>query len=60
MTSDLPILYCSFCGKSHHEVCKLIAGYHVYICNECVELCYEIIKFNGVEIEGDLSAKEGD
>jgi len=35
-------LYCSFCGKSHHEVRKLIAGPTVFICNECVELCMDI------------------
>ena len=37
-------LYCSFCGKSQHEVRKLIAGPNVFICNECVELCADIIK----------------
>ena len=36
-------LYCSFCGKSQHEVRKLIAGPNVFICNECVELCADII-----------------
>ncbi len=38
------LLYCSFCGKSQHEVKKLIAGPSVYICNECVDLCDDIIK----------------
>ena len=38
------ILYCSFCGKSKHEVRKLIAGPTVFICDECVELCMDIIK----------------
>ena len=38
------ILYCSFCGKSQHEVRKLIAGPSVYICDECVELCNDIIR----------------
>ena len=38
------VLYCSFCGKSQHEVVKLIAGPSVYICNECVELCNDIIR----------------
>ncbi len=38
------ILYCSFCGKSQHEVKKLIAGPTVFICDECVELCMDIIK----------------
>ena len=37
-------LYCSFCGKSQHEVRKLIAGPTVFICDECVELCMEIIR----------------
>ncbi len=37
-------LYCSFCGKSQHEVRKLIAGPTVFICDECVELCMDIIK----------------
>ena len=37
-------LYCSFCGKSQHEVVKLIAGPTVFICNECVELCMDIIR----------------
>lgn len=37
-------LYCSFCGKSQHEVRKLIAGPTVFICNECVELCVDIIR----------------
>ena len=37
-------LFCSFCGKSQHEVKKLIAGPTVFICDECVELCMDIIK----------------
>ena len=43
-TSNKNILYCSFCGKSQHEVKKLIAGPTVFICDECVELCMDIIK----------------
>ncbi|TAN51126.1 MAG: AAA family ATPase, partial [Methylococcaceae bacterium] len=38
------LLYCSFCGKSQHEVRKLIAGPAVYVCDECVELCNDIIR----------------
>lgn len=38
------ILYCSFCGKSQHEVKKLIAGPSVFVCDECVELCNDIIR----------------
>lgn len=37
-------LYCSFCGKSQHEVRKLIAGPTVFICDECVRLCMDIIR----------------
>src|SRR5258708_9497001 len=37
-------LYCSFCGKSQHEVRKLIAGPTVFICDECVALCMDIIR----------------
>ena len=37
-------LYCSFCGKSQHEVRKLIAGPSVFVCDECVELCNDIIR----------------
>ncbi len=40
---DADVLRCSFCGKSQHEVRKLIAGPNVYICNECVEVCLDII-----------------
>ncbi len=43
-TKNKNILYCSFCGKSQHEVRKLIAGPTVFICDECVELCMDIIK----------------
>jgi ATP-dependent Clp protease ATP-binding subunit ClpX len=41
---DGKLLYCSFCGKSQHEVRKLIAGPSVYVCDECVELCNDIIR----------------
>lgn len=42
--SDGKLLYCSFCGKSQHEVRKLIAGPSVFVCDECVELCNDIIR----------------
>ena len=48
-------LYCSFCGKSQHEVRKLIAGPNVFICNECVELCMDIIQ----EEDKNLLVKSG-
>jgi len=50
-SADGKILYCSFCGKSQHEVRKLIAGPSVYICDECVELCNDIIR-EELEING--------
>jgi ATP-dependent Clp protease ATP-binding subunit ClpX len=43
-TDSDKLLYCSFCGKSQHEVKKLIAGPSVFICDECVDLCNDIIK----------------
>ncbi|MEE1676230.1 ATP-dependent protease ATP-binding subunit ClpX [Agarivorans aestuarii] len=51
------LLYCSFCGKSQHEVRKLIAGPSVYICDECVELCNDIIREEIKEISPNK--KEG-
>ena len=51
------ILYCSFCGKSQHEVRKLIAGPSVFICDECVELCNDIIR---EETKGGLAGKGKD
>ncbi len=42
--NDDKVLYCSFCGKSQHEVKKLIAGPSVFVCDECVELCNDIIR----------------
>ena len=44
MAQEKSTLYCSFCGKSQHEVRKLIAGPTVFICDECVELCMDIIR----------------
>jgi ATP-dependent Clp protease ATP-binding subunit ClpX len=49
-------LYCSFCGKSQHEVRKLIAGPNVFVCNECVELCMDIIR----EEDKTQLVREGD
>ncbi len=51
-SDDEKLLYCSFCGKSQHEVRKLIAGPSVFICDECVELCNDIIR---EEIQGASS-----
>ncbi len=51
------LLYCSFCGKSQHEVRKLIAGPSVFICDECVDLCNDIIR---EEVQGDSSIKPRD
>jgi len=44
MSENSQTLYCSFCGKSQHEVRKLIAGPSVFVCNECVDLCNDIIR----------------
>ena len=49
-------LYCSFCGKSQHEVRKLIAGPTVFICDECVELCNDIIR---EETKAGIAGKKG-
>lgn len=54
---DEKLLYCSFCGKSQDEVRKLIAGPSVYVCDECVELCNDIIK---EELEGDAEFGDGE
>ncbi len=48
------LLYCSFCGKSQHEVRKLIAGPSVFICDECIELCNDIIR---EEMQGEEASK---
>ncbi|TAF99152.1 MAG: ATP-dependent Clp protease ATP-binding subunit ClpX [Betaproteobacteria bacterium] len=48
------LLYCSFCGKSQHEVRKLIAGPSVFICDECIDLCNDIIK---EEVQADSNDK---
>ncbi|MCC6208828.1 MAG: ATP-dependent Clp protease ATP-binding subunit ClpX [Gammaproteobacteria bacterium] len=50
------LLYCSFCGKSQHEVRKLIAGPSVFVCDECVELCNDIIR---EEVQEKSSAMKG-
>jgi len=52
------LLYCSFCGKSQHEVRKLIAGPSVFICDECIELCNDIIKEEGDATGAGQPAKD--
>ena len=49
------LLYCSFCGKSQHEVRKLIAGPSVFVCDECVELCNEIIREEAEDVEAEAA-----
>lgn len=51
--TDGKVLYCSFCGKSQHEVKKLIAGPSVFICDECVDLCEDIIREEARESSSD-------
>ena len=53
-SDDGKLLYCSFCGKSQHEVRKLIAGPSVFICDECIELCNDIIRD---EVQADTPAE---
>ena len=58
MAKSARMTLCSFCGKSQHEVRKLIAGPTVFICDECVELCNDIIR---EETKGALNGrKEGE
>ena len=52
------VLYCSFCGKSQHEVRKLIAGPSVFVCDECVELCNDIIR-EEIQESDDAESSDG-
>jgi len=52
------LLYCSFCGKSQHEVKKLIAGPSVFICDECVDLCNDIIREEVQEAQGEAPSDQ--
>ena len=56
-SKDEKLLYCSFCGKSQHEVRKLIAGPSVFICDECVDLCNDIIREEINEKSEDSESK---
>jgi ATP-dependent Clp protease ATP-binding subunit ClpX len=56
--SSEKLLYCSFCGKSQHEVRKLIAGPSVFICDECIELCNDIIR-DEAQADAPSAAKSG-
>ena len=56
--SSEKLLYCSFCGKSQHEVRKLIAGPSVFICDECIELCNDIIR-DEAQAEPAAATKSG-
>ena len=53
-TGGEKLLYCSFCNKSQHEVKKLIAGPSVFICDECIELCNDIVR---EEVSTELASK---
>lgn len=57
--TDTPTLYCNFCGKSQHEVRKLIAGPLVFICDECVVVCSDIIH-EDVKVHGPRVAVAAD
>ena len=54
------VLYCSFCGKSQHEVKKLIAGPSVFICDECIELCNDIIRDEAPADAGGAKSAKSD
>jgi ATP-dependent Clp protease ATP-binding subunit ClpX len=56
--SSEKLLYCSFCGKSQHEVRKLIAGPSVFICDECIELCNDIIRDEASTTEPSTTANK--
>jgi ATP-dependent Clp protease ATP-binding subunit ClpX len=56
-SSGEKLLYCSFCGKSQHEVKKLIAGPSVFICDECIDLCNDIIRDETSNVESVAGAK---
>ncbi len=57
--SSEKLLYCSFCGKSQHEVKKLIAGPSVFICDECIELCNDIVR-DEISAENGAKAEKSD
>jgi ATP-dependent Clp protease ATP-binding subunit ClpX len=59
-SSSEKVLYCSFCGKSQHEVKKLIAGPSVFICDECIELCNDIIRDEVPAENADAKAAKSD
>jgi ATP-dependent Clp protease ATP-binding subunit ClpX len=59
-SSSEKVLYCSFCGKSQHEVKKLIAGPSVFICDECIELCNDIIRDEVPTAEADPKAAKSE
>ena len=59
-SSSEKVLYCSFCGKSQHEVKKLIAGPSVFICDECIELCNDIIRDEVPAESPDAKAAKSD
>ncbi len=59
-SSSEKVLYCSFCGKSQHEVKKLIAGPSVFICDECIELCNDIIRDEVPAESADAKAQRSD
>ena len=59
-SSGEKLLYCSFCGKSQHEVKKLIAGPSVFICDECIDLCNDIIRDEAAQTETSAGATKSD
>jgi hypothetical protein len=59
-TQQAKLLYCSFCGKSQHDVQKLVAGPAVFICDECIDLCVDIVDEQLLRLtEGDETSARG-
>jgi ATP-dependent Clp protease ATP-binding subunit ClpX len=57
MSGDPTLLYCSFCGKSQHEVAKLMAGGEAFICIECVDLFHDVLHEELKRVPPDRDAK---
>ena len=59
-SSGEKLLYCSFCGKSQHEVKKLIAGPSVFICDECIDLCNDIVRDEAAQAEASAGTAKSE
>ena len=59
MAGNRKVMRCAFCGKTQDEVERMLAGPNVYICNECIDLCYHLLQEDGAEPGDEKSAKGG-